>query len=153
VTFQKYIAENKSIYLRWLNDGNIPEEVPFVPTPIEERRELVKQQIALKSAEGFDAGFEYQTHMFPSQSSYREIMRTGAELAQYAIDNGETLTKYAFDITGTPIELNETQLIELYNAYKIYAQGIYDIYTNEMITVSTASSAELDYYLSNGAFA
>lgn len=152
--FQKYVNENKPLYTNWLAEPNTPDEVAYsAPTyTLDEKRTTVKSLIMRKQDMAYNAGFTFETNIYPSGLPYREKMLAAARLAQKAIDASETLSKDVFTIDNTVVSLSETQLIALLEAYDAYGSGVYDTFMTEMQTAETAIESELDYYIENNTF-
>jgi len=157
--FQKYVNNDKPLYTDWLAvSGNVPEEVAYVPPiqppplTLDQKRIKVQNMITNKQNNLFDNGFSLSGNNFPSDSQYREIMNTGARLGQEAIDNSQTISVSAFTTSGTVVMFDEHEVIELRDAYDTYGLNIYNNFINEMGIWSTATSAQIDYYILSGEF-
>jgi len=156
--FQKFIDENKPLYTAWLNEGNTPETVSFVPPApqtlptLEEKRLYVQRMIIDKQNNSYDSGVVFEGNIYPSDQQYREIMNTGSRAGQAALNAGETLSLSAYTISGTIEVLNENQMVDLLTTYDNYGIEIYNLFMTEMGILQTATSAQIDQYILSGAF-
>jgi len=151
------INEDKPTYVEWLDEGNEPEVIPYVPpvppTPtVEEKRATVIEMIQQKQRAAYSSGFIFEGNTYPSDSLHREIMYTGARLGQKAIDAGQTITKPAVTTDGSLVSLDQDQLVALLSAYDDHVEPAYDLYTSEIVEVQTAEESALDYYIEHGEF-
>jgi len=153
--FQKFVNENKPLYVEWITQGNIPDEIsyiPPIPPTIDQKKSQVRDLIIDKQNNAFNSGISYNNTIFPSDPNYREIMNTGARIGQTAIDNSLSITLSAFNLSGNIELLDELQTVELRDTYDQYGLNVYNIFVSEMIKVSTATSEQLDYYITHYEF-
>lgn len=156
--FQKFVNEDKPMYVAWLGAGNTPEEVAFInpPTPaepsIEKLRNDVRFRIIEKQNQGFDKGFVFEGDTYPSDSQHREMMATAKRVGQKAIDAGTTTTLTVLKLDGTPVSMDQTKLVAIQEAYDDYGLSVYNTFITEMDTLGSATADQLKGYLKNGAF-
>jgi hypothetical protein len=154
----QFVNENQDLFQAWLNDGNSPEEIPFVASPpappasLEKKKGTVFRMITNKQNSGYDAGFEFKGKTFPSDSQYREFMLTGVRIAQKALADGEEVNINAFTQGGELVTLTAQELLDLQKAYDTYSLAVYNLYIAEVAKWKLAIESEIDYYIKNGKF-
>ena len=146
------VSETQDLYQDWLAEGNTPEEVPYVPPTVEEKRLQVENMIVSKQYTGYSSGFEYNGETYPSTTGDRELINTDGRIAQRTINEGSTRSFRTRNAAGDAVTLTEQEAVERLEACDEHVEAVYDLYVQEMTQLETATEEELDYYIEHGEF-
>ena len=146
------VDETQDLYQAWLAEGNVPEEVPYAPPTVEEKRLIVKNMIVSKQYTGYNSGFEYNGETYPSTEGDRELIATDGRLAQRTIDDGGARSFRTMNAAGDAVTLTEQESVERFEACDEHMEAVYDLYVQEMEQLEIATEEELDYYIEHGEF-